>query len=60
MVSLGAALVAGVGSGLYTTAQDAIKSSYQARERFEPMPFWQARYEPIYQHYKQLITALTK
>lgn len=60
MVTLGAALIAGIGSGIYEDAQDAIRSSFRAGEVFEPDPDWQASYEPLYQRYKRLVTALTE
>ena len=59
MVTLGAALLAGIGAGIYQDAQDAILSSYQKGEVFEPDPDLQIRYEPLYQTYKRLVTALS-
>ncbi len=58
MVTLGAALVAGIGAGIYQDAQDAIARSYQQGAVFEPDPDLQIRYEPLYQTYKRLVTAL--
>ncbi len=58
MVTMGAALLAGIGAGIYSSPQEAIELSYQSRRTFEPNPIWQELYEDVYSRYKRAVAAL--
>lgn len=51
MVTLGAALLAGIGANVYGHASEAVARSYQPRGRFVPEADWTARYAQRYRDY---------
>jgi len=51
MVTLGAALLAGLGAGIYHSPQQAVTVTYQPRQHFYPDPAWLKRYAPLYPRY---------
>ena len=56
--TLGAAMLAGLATGVWRTAQEAAACFVKAERRFEPDPGRQARYQEKYQHYQQLYPAV--
>lgn len=58
MVTLGAALVAGIGSGVYVSVQEAIADAFQIKKVFEPDITMQATYGELYERYKETVAAL--
>ena len=54
----GAALLAGVQSGVFANAGEAIASCVRVRDRVEPDPAWAAVYEEGYARYRALYPAL--
>ena len=58
MVTLGAALIAGLGAGVYKTPQEAVDATFRVGEHLEPNPDWQARYAEPFERYKHLSSVL--
>ncbi|NPV52614.1 MAG: carbohydrate kinase [Firmicutes bacterium] len=57
--TLGAALLAGIGSGIYRDEQDAIQRTYKIREVFHPNPEMTRKYDLYFRRvYKPLATSL--
>lgn len=56
--ALGAALLAGVGAGVYPSVQAACRRVVQVNPPQQPDAQRQAQYEPVYQLYRQLYPAL--
>lgn len=56
--ALGAAILAGVGAGLYPSVQDACHAMIRTNPAQQPDPEASARYEPFYQLYRSLYPAL--
>ena len=56
----GAALLAGVGSGVFVDAHDAVRSCVRVRDRVEPDAEWQAAYEKGYARYRELYPTLRR
>jgi xylulokinase len=56
--SLGAAMLAGVGTGIYRDFEDAVQSVYRERSRVEPDPDLVPLYDRQYQVYKEIYPAL--
>ena len=56
--TLGAAILAGVGVGRYSSAQEAAESMVQIDETFEPRPELGERYDEVYATYLQTYEAL--
>jgi xylulokinase len=52
--ALGAAILAGVGAGLYGNAEDALKTVYRERSRFSPRAENSGRYERYYRVYRRI------
>ena len=57
--SLGAAILAGVGVGLFPSVAEAAERLVQIVQRHDPTPAWRARYDDIYTLYRQLDETLT-
>lgn len=57
--SLGAAILAGVGVGLYPDVAQAAKGLVHIVGRHDPRPEWRARYDRLYALYRQLDESLT-
>jgi len=57
--SLGAAILAGVGVGLYPDVTQAAARVVHIAGRHDPHPQWQARYDTMYALYRQLDDVLT-
>jgi xylulokinase len=55
---LGAAILAGIGIGLYKNEQDAFDHVYKPGETFEPNPKLASQYADWFQIYRQLYPAL--
>ncbi len=51
MVTLGAALIAGLGAGIYATPEEAVGATFQAGKTFEPNPEWEEKYVDVYKRY---------
>ena len=58
MVTLGAALLAGIGLGIYKDPQDALRRTYHKDKIYVPDPDWQAAYADRYATYKQITQTL--
>lgn len=56
--TLGAALLAGVGTGVYPHVEDAVQKTVRVQKMYAPIPENQARYEKQYQAYLQLMHTL--
>lgn len=56
--SLGAAILAGVGTGIYRDFEDAIQTVYREESRFEPEPELVPLYDRQYRVYKEIYPAL--
>ncbi|HHT90668.1 MAG: xylulokinase [Bacillota bacterium] len=56
--ALGAAILAGVGAGVYKSAPEAVDSIIQVKSAVDPNPQWQTTYEQLYQVYRDLYPAL--
>lgn len=57
--SLGAAILAGVGVGLYPDVAQAAERVVRIRGRHDPRPEWRERYDAVYALYRQLDETLT-
>ncbi len=57
--ALGAALLAGLGVGIYQDGLDANRQTYRVRKRFEPRPEVKQRYERLFQVYKRVYERLS-
>jgi xylulokinase len=51
----GAAMLAGLGAGLYADAADAVSAGYRPLGRAEPDPAHRARYDELYERYQALV-----
>jgi len=60
MVTLGAALLAGLGAGVYDSPLQAVAATYQPRQHFYPDPDWLERYTPLYPRYLTAARALRR
>lgn len=60
ITSLGAAMIAGIGAGIYASAEDACArtASLRASQVFEPVPAWREETERAYDLYVRLYPAL--
>jgi xylulokinase len=56
--AFGAALLAGVRSGVFADADDAVSRCVRVRDRIEPDPGWVAAYDHGYDRYRTLYPAL--
>ncbi len=56
---LGAALIAGVGTGIFASLESAVENMVQVKDRFEPNPDTKAAYEEMYGKYVDLYDSLT-
>lgn len=56
--AFGAALLAGVGAGVWGSVPEACQAAIQTRSRTEPNPTMTARYERAYQTYRALYPAI--
>ncbi len=56
---LGAAILAGIGVGLYRDEQDAFERVYKPGKTYQPDPQLAAKYAELYQIYKQLYPVLS-
>ena len=56
--AFGAALLAGVKSGVFANAEEAVASCVRVRDRIEPEQSWAAAYEHGYERYRLLYPAL--
>jgi xylulokinase len=54
----GAALLAGVASGVFADVHEAVEACVRVRETVEPVPAWQEAYEAGYPRYRSLYPAL--
>jgi xylulokinase len=54
----GAALIGGVGVGIFENLKDASKTVFRLRKRFEPRPEYVERYNEIFEDYVQVYPAL--
>ncbi len=52
--TLGAALMAGVGSGVFNSFAEGVEAMVQLDRRFEPDPARSSRYQSRYEHYKKI------
>jgi xylulokinase len=59
MVTLGAAMIAGLGHKLYADPNEAIAMSYRATTGFQPDPDQQAHYAPRYARYVSQVARLS-
>jgi sugar (pentulose or hexulose) kinase len=51
----GAAMLAGLGAGLYRDAAEAVAAGYRPANRAEPDPARRALYDDLYQRYTELV-----
>jgi xylulokinase len=56
--AFGAALLAGVRTGLFGSVQDAVSTCVRVRETIEPNPAWSDVYDSGYEHFRTLYPAL--
>lgn len=56
----GAALLAGVATGTYASAEEAVSACVRVRETVEPNPSWAAAYEEGYARFRSLYPALRR
>jgi xylulokinase len=56
--AFGAALLAGVRTGLFGSVQEAVARCVRVRETIEPNPEWSSVYDSGYQHFRTLYPAL--
>jgi xylulokinase len=56
--AFGAALLAGVRTGLFGSVQEAVATCVRVRETIEPNPEWSSVYDSGYQHFRTLYPAL--
>jgi xylulokinase len=56
---LGAALIAGVGTGIFANLESAVENMVNVKDRFEPDPNTKAVYEDMYGKYVDLYDSLT-
>ena len=57
-VPLGAAILAGIGTGVYRDEQDAFRQVYRTGTTYVPDAQAQARYRELYERYESLYPAL--
>ena len=57
-VPLGAAILAGIGTGVFRDEQDAFSHVYQPGKSYVPDPQAQAHYHELYARYEQLYPTL--
>ena len=58
MVTMGNALIAGIGLGVYKDALDAVDKTYQVRSVFEPEENLHVQYRDMYERQRTLVSAL--
>ena len=56
----GAALLGGVAAGVFADAHEAVSACVRVRERIDPDPAWQARYDDGYARYRELYPTLRR
>jgi xylulokinase len=56
--AFGAALLAGVRTGLFGSVEEAVATCVRARETIEPNPEWSSVYDSGYDHFRTLYPAL--
>jgi xylulokinase len=56
--ALGAAILAGVATGVYSSYEQAIKAAVKIKAAYQPRPVIRKKYEHHYAIYKQLVEAL--
>jgi xylulokinase len=56
--AFGAALLGGVASGTFATAQEAVDACVRIRDTIEPDPQWQRVYDGAYQRFRSLYPAI--
>jgi xylulokinase len=56
--AFGAALLAGVRTGLFGSVQEAVATCVRVRETIEPNPEWSDVYDSGYEHFRTLYPAL--
>jgi xylulokinase len=56
----GAALLGGVRAGVFADAREAVAACVRVRDRIDPDPAWQARYEEGYARYRELYPTLRR
>jgi xylulokinase len=56
----GAALLGGVAGGTFADAHEAVSACVRVRDRIEPDPGWQARYDEGYARYRRLYPTLRR
>ena len=56
----GAALLGGVAAGVFADAHEAVSACVRVRERVDPDPAWQARYDDGYARYRELYPTLRR
>ena len=56
----GAALLGGVAAGTFADAHEAVSACVRVRDRIEPNPDWQARYDEGYARYRRLYPTLRR
>jgi xylulokinase len=56
----GAALLGGVAGGTFADAHEAVSACIRVRDRIEPDPDWQARYDEGYARYRRLYPTLRR
>jgi len=54
----GAALLGGVASGVFTSAQEAVDVCITVRDAIEPDPRWQRVYDEGYERFRSLYPAI--
>jgi sugar (pentulose or hexulose) kinase len=57
---VGAAICAGVGVGLFSSAQEGARNLVRIEERYEPNPELRAKYEEMFAIYKSAYQALVR
>jgi xylulokinase len=60
MVTMGVALLAGLGARIYTSPQEAIAMTYKVKRTIQPNAKWQKRYEAPFARYLNYREALRK
>ena len=60
MVTMGVALLAGLGARIYTSPQEAIAMTYKVKRTIQPNPLWQEAYQEPFEKYMKYREALKK
>lgn len=58
MVTLGTALIAGLGAGIYAGPHAAIDATFKIGDAFRPNPTWQTTYADVYERYVHMTRTL--